>query len=162
MKFVYVIFFVPYSFCILQQNIKSHNLKCVWFACLLPVAPVHITSPDDNMYKYRWCSFLFPTVPHSLTPSVMNYGMTRVRSGACTSTNGIFGMYIVTISHSTFNHDHLTLLVRAGRSIGLRCACEKCGRPMYRPISFKLYSIRTLYRMLEVFTRLQRAPHLVP
>ena len=56
----------------------------------------------------------------------------------------------------------LTLLVRAGRSIGLRCACEKCGRPMYRPISFKLYSIRILHRMLEVFTRLQRAPHIVP
>ena len=56
----------------------------------------------------------------------------------------------------------LTLLVRAGRSIGLRCVCEECGRPMYRPISFKLYSSRTLRRMLEVFTRLQRASRLVP
>jgi hypothetical protein len=35
----------------------------------------------------------------------------------------------------------LTLLVRAGRSIGLRCVCEECGRPMYRPISFKLYKV---------------------
>ena len=60
------------------------------------------------------------------------------------------------------NSSVLNLLVRAGRSIGLRCVCEECGRPMYRPISFKLYSSRTLHRMLEVFTRLQRAPHLVP
>jgi len=56
----------------------------------------------------------------------------------------------------------LTLLVRAARSIGLRCVCEECGRPMYRPISFKLYSSRTLHQMLKVFKRLQRVPHLVP
>ena len=56
----------------------------------------------------------------------------------------------------------LTLLVRADRSIGLRCVCEECGRPMYQPISFKLYSSCTLHRMLEMFTRLQRAPHLLP
>jgi len=60
------------------------------------------------------------------------------------------------------SYTHLTLLVRMGRSIGLRCVCKECGRPMYRPISFKLYSSRTLHRMLEVFTQLQRAPHLVP
>jgi hypothetical protein len=35
----------------------------------------------------------------------------------------------------------LILLVRAGRSIGLHCVCEECGRPMYRPISFKLYKV---------------------
>ena len=27
----------------------------------------------------------------------------------------------------------LILLVRADRSICLRCVCEECGRPMYRP-----------------------------
>lgn len=49
----------------------------MWFACLLPVAHVHITSPDANMYIYRQLG-LFPTLPHSPTPNIMYYGMTLV------------------------------------------------------------------------------------
>jgi len=39
-------------------------------------------------------------------------------------------------THKIQEEQLLTLLVHAGRSIGLRCVCEECWRPMYRPISF--------------------------
>jgi hypothetical protein len=55
-----------------------------------------------------------------------------------------------------------THLVRVGLSIGPRYVTEECVRTIYRPISFKLYNSRTFHRMLEIFTQLQRAPHLVP
>lgn len=42
------------------------------------MAPVHITSPDANMYIYRQLGFLFPTLPHFPTKNIMYYGMTLV------------------------------------------------------------------------------------
>jgi hypothetical protein len=49
------------SLCCTLFHVPSvhHNkeTKCMWFACLLPMAPVHIPICDGKIYKYMWHDF---------------------------------------------------------------------------------------------------------
>jgi hypothetical protein len=88
-------------------------------------------------------------MPKSMLP-YPDVGKITTATNKVTGNTSLLVHDIVKVSKSNLvKGPSLTLLVRAGRSIVLRCVCEECGRPMYRPISFKPYSSRTLHRMLE-------------
>lgn len=57
---VCVILFITYSLCTPQQNSKAKiDSPHIWFACLVPVAPIYVPPSNDNIYKYMAYAFRF-------------------------------------------------------------------------------------------------------